>query len=250
MLDTYWYSTVHLKNNREHTYVVLFFDRGPEAMRNSHLSLSPSIRYNSLTLLVEGTVCLRNTIIGIHNASHPWNIFVMADSAYAFNNVTFVCFNESYICNVSVTISSYYIQSINFVNVTCIDNSENGIDMCNSNNSITNADKETKTRIELLTQLIDEFEFEYSQQCSNTSNNTMYFDFGYPLYGDLAISNNNEGSSICCRGSESCAYSKRIYSNLGNIFCTGDFSCGLSQSIWTSDFVDIIGMYVCHLSFL
>ena len=48
-------------------------------------------------------------------------------------------------------------------------------------------------------------------------------------------------SAICCRGYESCAYSTTLFSNLGNIFCVGDFSCGDSRSIWTNDYTQTNG---------
>ena len=206
-----------------------------------------------LTIFVEGTASLSNTTINIQGTreirfeSVTWEI--IANSPYSLNNVTFRCIDGSdYNCsnlNINVTIATNYPQDVEFVNVNCIDKYNNdNIDICNANKAVVNVDNETRTRIRLLTQLIDEFEFEYSNECNNSNNNNsnMIFDIGYPLYGEQLLVNDEEGAAICCRGSESCAYSKRIYSNLGTIFCTGVFSCGLSQSIWTSDFVDIIGL--------
>ena len=222
-------------NNVDCLYAVLsmclfVFDRGLGTIRNSNISINKERSQQHVTWFVEGTFAITNTTILLTNVS----LDIVADSAYALNNITLVCSNDS-IANCDVTISSNYKQSVNFINVTCINE---------CGDSMTNVDNETITRIKLLTQLIDEFEFDYLQQCSSNTNNTMIFDIGYPLYGELSIINNNEGSAICCRGSQSCSYSKRIYSNLGSIFCTGDFSCGLSQSIWTSDFVDIIGLCI------
>ena len=54
-------------------------------------------------------------------------------------------------------------------------------------------------------------------------------------YGDESIISNEEGDGICCRAADSCGYTRSIHSNLGNIFYTGEFSCGESNSIWTNN---------------
>ena len=81
---------------------------------------------------------------------------------------------------------------------------------------------------------------DYNYNYDNNSNNFLY-DIGYPLYGDEFISNDKYGDAICCRGSESCSDTAILFSNLGNIYCTGEFSCGVAQSIWTGDYTDTIG---------
>ena len=167
-------------------------------------------------------------------------------SNYSVYNVTIICLNEyQFSSDHPCTITCNETNSYQFV---IIDDSCGNCTIdsnCNLENNTKYIDNNTIAKIGDILNVVNEFEQLYDIECdgnSNTSNNnSLIFDIGYPVYGETFIINSDDGASICCRGSESCAYSRTIFSNLGNIFCTGEFACGDSKSIWTGDYIETLG---------
>ena len=74
--------------------------------------------------------------------------------------------------------------------------------------------------IEELTYLINHA-YDRSQNNCHSNSESMMLGIGSPLYHNSDIINNEFGANICCLGSQSCAYSDALWSNLGNILCLG-----------------------------
>ena len=198
-----------------------------------------SVWYNvhPLEINVIGTVAVANGTIYI--SGWDWVLNLISD--YSVYNTTFVCDKIApeiwlypYSCDITCaeTNSSQFFTIDKSCENCTIDKS------CNIIENVNDIDNVTRGKVDQIFILVNEFEQTYDNECNR--NDSMTFDIGYPKYGELFIVNDYYGGSVCCRGAESCAYSRTIYSNLGNIFCTGEFSCGESESVWTSDYVEAL----------
>ena len=119
--------------------------------------------------------------------------------------------------------------------VTLFDNCNNCTTNCLFINDTAYINHDAMKSIEITTNILNQFESIYNYHCVENLNNSMIFDIGYPLYGESIIINNQLSSAICCQGFESCAYVRTLYTSIGNIFCTAEFSCGEVISLWTGD---------------
>ena len=105
----------------------------------------------------------------------------------------------------------------------------------NSTEEMNRYDNNSYQMIDEIRQLIKLSE-NYSEQCDLSDDNSyLKQDIGSPLYATLDAQNENLYGLVCCRGYESCGYSRSIYSNLGNILCSGENSCYESEFIWTGE---------------
>ena len=74
----------------------------------------------------------------------------------------------------------------------------------------------------------------YMTECDD-SDTSYTFDTGYPLLVENEIVNDELYGQICCRGSQSCASTDTIKTNVGNILCLAKESCATSSLVWTDD---------------
>ena len=187
-------------------------------------------------MVATGTLAVSNDTIYVHSSTQTFILAMMTE--YSVFNVTIVCKHpHTYgptICNIvcNETNSNQFV----IIDDTC---SNCSIYRCNLIDSIDDVENTTRDKINKINSLMNEFDQLYDNECNG--NDSMLFDIGYPMYGESFIVSYDYRSGVCCRGSESCAHSKTIFSNLGNIFCTGEFSCGESESIWTGDYLEIFG---------
>ena len=192
-------------------------------------------------------LALANDVVSLaaYPESYPYLGLTMK-SDFSLWNVTITC-NQGNISNNTYFSCDMECTNENSTQFIIIDDSCGGsLQQCNIDNNcsivekIDDIDSETIETVQTVIDLIKEFETVYGMECSDniTTNDALIFDVGYPLYGESFITNEKYRSGICCRGSESCAYSNSLFSNLGNIFCSGDFSCGESAYIWTSETVE------------
>ena len=164
---------------------------------------------------------------------------IIASSDYSLWNVTIEC---NYVLSSwsSITCTQDYSNQFFVVDESCGDIVNIN---CNIINSTSSIDNHTIEVMDTITDIIDQFMKKYESECNNNntanSNTSMFLDIGYPIYGESFIVNNEYRGAICCRGAESCAYSSSLISNLGNIFCTGDFSCGNSEYVYNGAYNDI-----------
>ena len=198
-----------------------------------------------LHIIATGTLAVANGVIYVNGTDFTLNMM----SNYSVYNVTIICIYDREFEFPSDRACSMTCNETNSNQFVIIDDSCNcTIDSnCNVENNTNYINNDTIAQINEIFSVINEFEQLYDIECgknnisnSNSSNNSLTFDIGYPVFGETFI-NSDDGASICCRGSESCAYSRTIFSNLGNIFCTGEFACGNSKSIWTGDYVEALG---------
>ena len=173
----------------------------------------------------QGQFGLANQVITLHSDTYQFLKLHMYGE-YALFNVEFTCLSNDYwleytpvylYCDENDANQFFTFDSsctrgeFTLLNANCI-----------IHESIDTIDNQTLIMFEIVIDLVNQFKTAYDIECNN--DDTMILYIGYPLYATDSIINNNFGSPICCRGAESCAYSRDIYSNLGNIFCTGDFS--------------------------
>ena len=200
-------------------------------------------------IYVYDTLSLVNSTITMGNCtSCGWNgmiLYVYAD--YGLVNVTITC-------DAPADVAKIYCVKQNSPQYVIIDNncewnncSDCKITNCVIINATDEMDNESVYNINTTLDIYKEFESIYEIECSavnyknyNYSNiRSILFDIGYPLYGELSIINTVANAAICCRGYESCAFSRTIYSNVGNIYCTGGFSCSESGYMYTGTAIDI-----------
>ena len=153
---------------------------------------------------------------------------------YALWNVTFKCAFPFFSCEIECLEQNsnqlfVFDESCGSIDDCSVD------DDCNIINSISSIDKHTIKDINTVIDIIAQFTRKYESECDGIN---MVFDIGYPTHGESFIVNGEYKSAICCRGAKSCAYSSTIFSNSGNIFCTGDFSCGESENVWTGNYIE------------
>ena len=194
-----------------------------------------------ITIQANGPLSFTNDLISIatKNTTHGvLRLHMYGD--YALFNVEFICAN-----NIKIAIWCNDENSHQFFKVskTCGNNSisnmtieDESVDVgnCIIHDSIETINNQTLPFLQIISGVLIEFETIYENECNDDNSDSVIFDIGYPLYATSIISSES-GNTICCRGAESCAYTRAIYSNLGNIICSGDFSCGDSEYIWTGD---------------
>ena len=185
-----------------------------------------------LEITVIGTLAVANGILYI--SSNDWTLNLVSD--YSLYNITIVC-NETNVDVCEIICAEGNSSQFVIIDDSCVHCTIQACTMIHNGSDIHN---DIRSNFDQIFTIVDEFEQLYVNAC-DTINNSMTFDIGYPLYGGLFIINDDYRNGICCRGSESCAYSRTIFSNLGNIFCTGEFSCGESESIWTGDYLSSLG---------
>ena len=209
---------------------------------SSPINYDPDYTANFLWMYIDGPLSVANQTISfeIENINSLYVVMFLKDE-FTLYNVTLT--DNGYGSQISLLNCQIYCDFDNTTQYIIFD----GIfQQCYAYNCtfIDNPDKipsKSIISINQITSILDEFELIYETECSDnenandSSNSNMIFDIGYPLYGESSIVNNDYGSSICCRGSESCSYASTIFSNMGNIFCVGDFSCGDAEYVWTRD---------------
>ena len=98
-----------------------------------------------------------------------------------------------------------------------------------SNLYLSDIDDESSYWINLVMDMLNEFEYTYGLECDDNNNSEVVnydIDFQIP---------------VCCRGSESWLYTDGVYTNLASIYYVADFSCGNVGLIWTGDYVTSLG---------
>ena len=226
---------------------ILKLDYHLKTVHWAHLVSSTGIHQKKITIYSEGSLAVSNTSINIDTE----HLLIKLKSDHTFYNVTINCQYE--LKNCTIICDDYNTHEFILISSKCGsgDNSCKIASWCVIENDISQIDNDSIVWINRMEEVLNSFETLYALECgSNDSNynynydnnsNTFIYDIGYPLYGDEFISNDKYCDAICCRGSESCSDTAVLFSNLGNIYCTGEFSCGFAQSIWTGDYTDTIG---------
>ena len=201
------------------------------------------------SIAVYGILALVNdTIYDWNNSTDNNQLAVELYQDYAFVNVTFMCSTPIDSCRIEC--KDYVLNNTQYIIIddSCGSNCFYSYAFnCQNVESFDQIDNESLSMIDTISNILKRFETIYESECnynfddmdSTYTYENLLFDIGYPLYGESFIINNYYGGSICCRGDESCAYSRILYSNLGNIICSGEYSCGDAESIWTGDYVNI-----------
>ena len=212
---------------------------GPSVGGNMYKYPGSNDDYNFWYLQAQFSMANEVVFFGYQNT----RLYISAASDYSLWNVTFKC--------------NYALNS--YSRITCTEDNSNQFFIvdescgyilntkCNIINSTATIDNNTIQAMDTIIDIIDQFMKEYESECntnnysgySNTDNMNMILDIGYPLYGESFIVNSEYTGAICCRGAESCAYSSNLISNSGNIFCTGDFSCGNSKYVYNGAYSDM-----------
>ena len=168
---------------------------GPFAVVNAEVTSSD--RYSTFDF--EGRLAMVNSTIILNYANERYGrvgirqVFTLyIQSDYALWNVSVVCQDRGYEFNCDFWCTDNGSPQFVTIDPSCGNLTGRCRNNCTFIDSIDDIDSETISIVNDISDLMNNYELLYEYQCSDDStgsNNSLYFDVGYPLYGESFIAN-------------------------------------------------------------
>ena len=160
----------------------------------TNAKLTPNDRSTSFN--VDGRLAMANSTITLNYGTEfagRATIFQMFDlnmkNDFAFWNVSVVCQDRAAFWHCSIICNENNSRQFITFDESCGNITSECSNNCEFIESIDDIDSDTITIVNEITDLVNHYKSLYEYECGDGSNNSVYFDIGYPLYGESFIIN-------------------------------------------------------------